>query len=101
MFNPNQAFLLVQKLKLALKGFTLGVKTEPEKIFSICPKLQLSAELLCPCIGPKARKRIPLNLGGQFATLGAKQQAKNAQSWPQVFSSPDSNCKAGLSLNLL
>jgi hypothetical protein len=26
MFNPNQAFLLVQKLKSALKGFTLGVK---------------------------------------------------------------------------
>jgi len=24
-------------------------------------------------------------LGGQFVTLGAKQQAKNAQSWPQAF----------------
>jgi hypothetical protein len=24
-------------------------------------------------------------LGVQFATLGAKQQAKNAQSWPQFF----------------
>jgi hypothetical protein len=40
---------------------------------------------LWPCIGPNARKRIPSNLGGQFATLGAKQQAKNAQSWPQVL----------------
>jgi hypothetical protein len=28
MFNPNQKFLLVQKLKLATKGFTLGVKAE-------------------------------------------------------------------------
>jgi hypothetical protein len=25
------------------------------------------------------------NLGSQFATLGAKQQAEYAQSWPQVF----------------
>jgi hypothetical protein len=35
MFNPNQAFLLVQKLELAPpKGFyTLGVKAEIEKIY--------------------------------------------------------------------
>ncbi len=33
MFNPNQKFLLVQKLKLATKGFTLGVKGGKEKIF--------------------------------------------------------------------
>jgi hypothetical protein len=45
MFNPNQAFLLVQKLKLALKGFTLGVKAEIEKIFSINPKLLINDEL--------------------------------------------------------
>jgi hypothetical protein len=32
MFNPNQAFLLVQKLKSApRKDFTLGVKAELEK----------------------------------------------------------------------
>jgi len=31
MFNLNQAFLLVQKLKSAPKGFTLGVKAEIEK----------------------------------------------------------------------
>jgi hypothetical protein len=31
MFNPNQAFLLVQKLKSAPKAFTLGVKAELEK----------------------------------------------------------------------
>jgi hypothetical protein len=45
MFNPNPAFLLVQKLKSAPKGFTLGVKTEIEKNFSICPKLLINAEL--------------------------------------------------------
>ncbi len=31
-------------------------------------------EQVWACIGPKAEKRIPLNLGSQFATLGAKQQ---------------------------
>jgi hypothetical protein len=36
MFNPNQAFLLVQKLKLAPRVFTLGVKAEIEKsIFNL------------------------------------------------------------------
>jgi hypothetical protein len=61
---------------------------------------------LWPNIGPKAEKKIPLNLGIQFGTLGAnapaiinivtpmflhslvtwaKQQAKNAQSWPEFF----------------
>jgi hypothetical protein len=102
MFNPNQAFLLVQKLKSAPKGLflTLGVKAEIEKkSFQSAPsKLVINAEFLWPCIGPQAEKkeRLPTNLGSQFATLGAnvlafsstlgaKQQAKNAQSWPQVF----------------
>jgi hypothetical protein len=38
----------VQKLKSALAtllGFILGVKAEIEKIFSICPKLLINAEL--------------------------------------------------------
>jgi hypothetical protein len=37
MFNANQAFLLGEKLKFGPPGFTLGVKAEIEKIFSICP----------------------------------------------------------------
>ncbi len=45
MFNSNQAFVLVQKLKLAPKGFILGVKAEIEKNNSICPKLLINAEL--------------------------------------------------------
>jgi hypothetical protein len=36
MFNPNPAFLLVQKVEISPKSFTLGVKAE--KNFSICPK---------------------------------------------------------------
>jgi hypothetical protein len=39
MFNPNLAFLLVQKVEISPKGFILGVKAETENNFSICPKL--------------------------------------------------------------
>jgi hypothetical protein len=63
MFNSNQAFLLVKKFKFSPKGFTLGVKAEIEKIFSICPKLLISAELLWPCIGPKAEKKDTIEFG--------------------------------------
>jgi hypothetical protein len=38
MFNPNPAFLLVQKLKSARRALHLGVKGEIEKKFSICPE---------------------------------------------------------------
>jgi hypothetical protein len=56
MFNPNQAFLLVQKVKSAPKGFTLGVKAELEKIFSICPKLLLNAKLYGLVLAPRLEK---------------------------------------------
>jgi hypothetical protein len=48
MFNSNQAFLLVQKLKLVPRGFVLGVKAEIEKIFSICPNAELYGLVLAP-----------------------------------------------------
>ncbi len=58
MFNSNQASLLLQKLKSAPKGFfTLGVKAEREKIFSICPKLLLNmAELYGLLLAPPRLK---------------------------------------------
>jgi hypothetical protein len=56
MFNSDQAFLLVQKLKLAPRAFTLGVKTEIEKIFSICPKLLINAELYGLVLDPRLKK---------------------------------------------
>jgi hypothetical protein len=55
MFNPNQAFLLVQKLKSAPKDFTLRVKAEIEKIFSICPKLLINAELHGLVLAPRLK----------------------------------------------
>jgi hypothetical protein len=99
MFNPNPAVLLVQKLKSAPKGFTLGVKADIEKNFSICPKLLINAELYGLVLAPRLNKRIPSNLGGQFATLGANLQPKNAQSWPQVFSAPTPSVKRPLLMN--
>jgi hypothetical protein len=56
MFNSNQAFLLVQKLKLAPKGFTLGVKAKIENIFSMCPKLLINAELYSLVLDPSPTK---------------------------------------------
>jgi hypothetical protein len=56
MFNPNQAFLLVQKLKSAPRAFTLGVKAELERIFSICPKLLINAELYGHVSAPRLEK---------------------------------------------
>jgi hypothetical protein len=46
----------VQKLKLAPRAFTLGVKTEIEKIFSICPKLLINAELYGLVLDPRLKK---------------------------------------------
>jgi hypothetical protein len=72
MFNPNQAFPLVQKVE-------------------ICPKLPLTnAELYGLVLASRLTKRIPSNLGSLFSTLGAKQRAKNAQSWPPSFFGPNS-----------
>jgi hypothetical protein len=45
MFNLIHAFFLVQKLKLAPKGFTLGANVVIEKIFSICHNLCFNDEL--------------------------------------------------------
>jgi hypothetical protein len=41
-------------LKSAARGFTLRIKAEIEKIFSICPKLRINAELDGLVVGPKA-----------------------------------------------
>jgi hypothetical protein len=56
MFNPNPAFPLVQKLKSAPRAFTLGVKDEIEKNFSICPKLLINAELYGLVLAPRLKK---------------------------------------------
>jgi hypothetical protein len=59
------------KVEISPKGFTLGVKAEIEKIFSICPQLLINAEHYGLVLAPRLKKRIPSNLGSQFATHGA------------------------------
>jgi hypothetical protein len=59
------------KVEISPKGFPLGVRAEIEKLFSICPKLLINAELYGLVLAPRLKKRIPSNLGSQFATLEA------------------------------
>jgi hypothetical protein len=57
-------------MKSAPKGLTLGVKADIERNSSICPKLAIIAKHYDLVFSPMQKKRIPSNLGGQFATLG-------------------------------
>jgi hypothetical protein len=59
MFNPNPAFLLVQKLK-SPKGFTLGVMAEIAKknLFNV-PQVLINAERFGLILAPRLKKRIP------------------------------------------
>ncbi len=62
-------------IEISPKGFALKVKVEIEKIFSICPNLLIIVQLYgLVSIGPKAEKRIPLNLEANLQPLGSKFQ---------------------------
>jgi hypothetical protein len=61
--QPKSSIPIGAKVEIRPKGFTLGVKAEIlKKLFNL-PQVTL-----WPRIGPKAKKRIPSNLGGRFAT---------------------------------
>jgi hypothetical protein len=57
MFNPNQVIPIGAKVEIGPKGFTLGVKAEIEKIFSICPRLLINAELYGLILAPSLKKK--------------------------------------------
>ncbi len=63
------------KLEISPNGFTLRVKAEILKFFSICPKLLINAEFYGLVLAPRLKKRIPSSFGSQFATLGANVPA--------------------------
>jgi hypothetical protein len=48
--------LIGAKVEISLKGFTLKVKAEIEKIFPICPKLLINAELCGLVLAPRPEK---------------------------------------------
>jgi hypothetical protein len=81
--QPKSSILIGAKVEISPKGFTLGVKAELEKKFPICPKFLINAELYGLVFGLKDEKRIPSNLGGQFATPKCSKLAPN-------FFGPDS-----------
>jgi hypothetical protein len=47
------------KVEISPTGFTLGVKDEIQKIFSICPKLLMNAELHGLVLAPRLKKDPP------------------------------------------
>jgi len=80
MFNPNPAFLLVQKLKSA----PLGVKADVEKkTFQSIPRYEWMLNIVASYWTQGWKKE-----GHQI--WEANLQPQNAQSWAQVFLGPDS-----------
>jgi hypothetical protein len=53
----KSSFPIGAKVEASPKGFTLGVKAEIEKIFSICPKLLINAELYGLLLAPRLEKQ--------------------------------------------
>jgi hypothetical protein len=54
--QPKSSIPIGAKVELNPKGFALGVKAELEKIFSICPKLLINAELYRLVLAPRLEK---------------------------------------------
>jgi hypothetical protein len=57
--QPKSSIPIDAKVEISPKGFTLGVKAElyGKKIFSICPKLLLNAELYGLVLAPRLKKK--------------------------------------------
>ncbi len=56
IFNPNPAFLSVQKLKSAPRALYQESRLKQEKNFSICPKLVINAERYGLILAPRLKK---------------------------------------------
>jgi hypothetical protein len=54
--QPKSSIPIGAKAEISPKGFTLRVKAELEKIFSICPKLLINAELYGLVLAPRLEK---------------------------------------------
>jgi hypothetical protein len=68
------------------RGFTLWVMAEIEKYIFNLPQITNRCWPLWPYIGPKAEKRIPSNLGSQFAPVGPNCSCIFLISWHQCSS---------------
>ncbi len=54
--QPKSSIPIGAKVEISPNGFTLGVKAGVEKIFSICPKLLITAELYGLVLAPRLEK---------------------------------------------
>ncbi len=54
--QPKSSIPIGAKVEISPKGFTLGVKAEREKNFSICPRLLKNAELYGLVLDPRLKK---------------------------------------------
>jgi hypothetical protein len=54
--KPKASIPIGGKVEISPKGFRLGLKAEMEKIFPICPKLLLNAELYGLVLSPRLKK---------------------------------------------
>ncbi len=119
MFNPNQTFLLVQKLKSASRVLHQESRLNQKKSFQSAPRLLIHAELNGLVLAPRLKKGYhqiweanlqPLGpmfqhlfiniLTSMFqhllATWGQTASQKCSKLAPSFFG-PDSQCKVGLS----
>jgi hypothetical protein len=58
------------KVEITSKGFTLGVKAEIEKVFSVCPKLLINAELYGLVLAPRLKNGYHLIWEANLQPLG-------------------------------
>ncbi len=56
MFSPKSSIPIGAEVEINPNGFTLGVKSKLENIFSICPKLVINAELYGLVLAPRLEK---------------------------------------------
>jgi len=77
--QPKSSIPIGAKVEINPKGFTLGVKAELEKVFSICPKLLINAELYGLVLTPR---QVP------FAPWGAPPKERPFPPLISSFHSP-------------
>ncbi len=82
--QPKPSIPTGGKVEIGSKGFTPGVKAELEKIFSICPKLIINAELYGLVLAPRLEKGYHWIWKANLQPLGLMLQ--HSLSWHQCSS---------------
>jgi hypothetical protein len=73
--QPKSSIPIGAKVEISPRCFTPQVNDDIEKKLFNLPQVTNKCWTLCTCIGPKSEKRIPSNMEGQSATLGANVPA--------------------------